>query len=96
MVSEIETIRLPDCSLHPTHMKKTTVLLALVLASTLAVEASAQSNYWSANNQNRAAITTDKAVARPAYPKEFKLFNLNTAPLRQQLFSIVGNIRARR
>jgi hypothetical protein len=28
-------------------------------------------------------------VARLSFPKEFKLFNLNTEPLRQQLFSIV-------
>ena len=48
-----------------------------------------QVNYWSANNENRNAIATDKAVARLSYPKEYKLFNLTIAPLRQQLFSIV-------
>src|SRR4030095_16118685 len=46
-------------------------------------------NYWSANNENRTAIPTDKAVARLSYPKEFKLFNLTAASLRQKLFSIV-------
>ena len=30
-------------------------------------------------------------MARPSYPKEFKLYNLNIEPLRQQLFSVVGN-----
>jgi hypothetical protein len=46
-------------------------------------------DYWTANNGNRSAIVTDKAVARLSYPKEFKLFNLNAAPLRQVLFSVV-------
>ena len=74
------------------NMKTTrTLLLALVLSSTLSFEASAQSNFWSVNTKNRAAILTDKAVARPSYPKEFKLYNLNIEPLRQQLFSTVGN-----
>ena len=79
-------------------MKTTrTLLLALVLASALSFEASAQSNFWSVNTESRAAIPTDKAVARPSYPKEFKLFNLNIEPLRQQLFSIVATtLRAQR
>ena len=72
-------------------MKTTSRLLALVLASTLAVTASAQSNYWSENNSNRGAIATHKAVARATYPTEFRLFNLDIAPLRTQLFSIVDN-----
>ena len=73
-------------------MKKTpTLLLALVLASTLSFEASAQSNFWSVNTQSHAAIRTDKAVARLSYPKQFKLYNLNIEPLRQQLFSVVDN-----
>ena len=73
-------------------MKTTrTLLLALFLACAVSFEASAQSNFWSANNQSRAAIPTDKAVARASYPKEFKLYNLNIQPLRQQLFSVVGN-----
>ena len=47
--------------------------------------------FWSANNESRSTITTDKAVARLTYPKAFKLFNLNTELLKQELFSIVGS-----
>jgi reprolysin-like metallo-peptidase family M12B/dockerin type I repeat protein len=68
-----------------------TLFLAVILASTLSFEASAASNFWSANTQSRAAIPADKAVARLSYPKDFKLYNLNIEPLRQQLFSVVGN-----
>jgi hypothetical protein len=32
-----------------------------------------------------------KTVARQTFPREFKLFDLNIEPLRQQLFSIVDN-----
>lgn len=66
-------------------------LLTVLIVSVFSLGASAQSNYWSATKQNRGAILTDKAVARAAYPKEFKLFNLNIDPLRQQLFSIADN-----
>lgn len=47
--------------------------------------------FWSANNESKANITTDKAVARLAYPKAFKLFNLNVESLRQALFSVAGS-----
>ena len=57
----------------------------------MSLTASAQQNSWSVNNESRNNIATDKAVARLSFPKEFKLFNLNIEPLRQQLFSIVGS-----
>jgi hypothetical protein len=69
-------------------MRKVPVL-ALILVMVTTVSFSQVGNYWSANNENRTAIPTDKAVARLTYPKEFKLFNLNAAPLRQALFSVV-------
>jgi len=65
------------------------VLLAILVAGTISFNASAQDDYWSTRT-DRSGITTDKAVARISYPKNFKLFTLNIAPLRQQLFSIVG------
>ncbi len=68
-------------------MRKVPVLTLLaVMITTIAFS---QVDYWSANTESRSAIATDKAVARLTYPKEFKLFNLNAAPLRQVLFSIV-------
>ena len=67
-------------------MRKVSVLTLLsVMITTVALS----QDYWSSNNGNRSEIVTDKAVARLSYPKEFKLFNLNAAPLRQALFSIV-------
>ncbi len=75
-------------------MKKT-LLLTLVLVM-IAVSGFSQSDkFWSANTDNKANITTDKAVARLAYPKEFKLFNLNTESLRQELFSVIGSNETR-
>ena len=46
--------------------------------------------FWSSHN-DVGRIVTDKAVARLSFPKEFKLFNLNIDPLRQDLFSVVDN-----
>ena len=67
------------------------LLLTIFIVSTMSLTASAQQNSWSVNNESRNNIATDKAVARQSFPKEFKLFNLNIEPLRQQLFSIVGS-----
>ena len=67
------------------------LLLTIFTVSTMSLTASAQQNSWSVNNESRNNIATDKAVARLSFPKEFKLFNLNIEPLRQQLFSIVGS-----
>ncbi len=65
------------------------LLVALVLTSFSTLAFSQGDRFWSTNNGDRNSIPTDKAVARLTYPKEFKLFNLNLAPLRQELFSIV-------
>lgn len=51
--------------------------------------ASAQQVVWSPNDQNPTDIVKDKAVARASFPVDFKLFNLNIEPLRQQLFSVI-------
>ena len=46
-------------------------------------------NHWSAHSDN-ARITLDKAVTRTSFPKQFKLFDLNTGPFRAELFAVVG------
>ena len=73
-------------------MKATPKLfLTFLFLAAATFEASAQVNSWSVNNQSPTTIATDKAVARLSFPTEFKLFNLSLEPLRQQLFSIVGD-----
>ncbi|HEY8895727.1 MAG TPA: zinc-dependent metalloprotease family protein, partial [Niastella sp.] len=47
-------------------------------------------DYWQPHTSN-ARITTDKAVARLAFPTDFKLFDLNFTPLRNEAFKTVGN-----
>ncbi len=69
-------------------MKK---LLLFVLSFSFVYAVTAQEkNYWSSHN-DAGRITTDKAVARLSFPKEFKLFDLNLAPLRQELFTVADN-----
>jgi hypothetical protein len=64
------------------------LLLTLLSGMATMVAFSQADKFWFANSENKAAIPTDKAVARMTYPKEFKLFNLNDAPFRQELFSV--------
>jgi hypothetical protein len=65
------------------------LLVAIVAFSTLA--ATAQQKIWSVNTDNRMTIITDKAVERQSFPVDFKLFDLNIDPIRQQLFSVVDH-----
>jgi hypothetical protein len=70
-------------------MKKI-VLLTLTLGLIATSGFSQTDKFWSANNESPAAIKTDKAVLRLSFPKAFKLFNLNAAALRQELFTVTG------
>jgi len=70
-------------------MKKA-LLLTLFFALIVTFGFSQTDKFWSANSDVRSSIITDKGVARLSFPKEFKLFNLNTESLRKELFSIVG------
>ncbi len=66
------------------------LLLVLLSLACINVLMAQQKNVWKAHT-DLARITTDKAVARLSYPKEFKLFDLDIEPLRQDLFAVAGN-----
>jgi hypothetical protein len=69
-------------------MKK---LLMVFVSCTFLTTIMAQKNkFWSVY-RGKEKISTDKSIARKTFPKEFKLFNLNSIELRQELFSIVDN-----
>ncbi|MEO6490311.1 MAG: reprolysin-like metallopeptidase, partial [Ferruginibacter sp.] len=70
-------------------MKKN-LLLTVLFAIFTALGFSQSGKYWSLHNGTSGTIVTDKAVARHSFPKEFKIFDLSIAPLRQQLFSIIN------
>jgi hypothetical protein len=75
-------------------MKK--ILTALLLTSGVfaSLNTSAQENAWSSYD-GFSKFTTDKAVARQSFPKEFKLFNLDLAPLKQKLSSAINSTQNR-
>lgn len=80
-----------------TWKRKLAVLLVAIMAVVITVStltATAQHEVWTANSENRADIIKYKAVTRASFPDEFKLFNLNIEPLREQLFSIVDGRQA--
>jgi subtilisin-like proprotein convertase family protein len=76
-------------------MKKNLLLTLITLLIT--TSGFSQSNrFWTSHNSNDRSIIKDKSVARLSFPKEFKLFDLNEAPLKQELFSIVGSQATKR
>ncbi len=68
-------------------MRRILLFTTLLLCTTVMF---AQDDYWSSHT-SADKITTDKTVARLSFPKEFKLFDLNMIPLRNELFKVVGN-----
>jgi len=67
------------------------LLLTLLLALIATLGFSQSDKFWSVNKENKAGIVTDKAVARVTYPKEFRLYNLNSQTLRTALFAVTGS-----
>ncbi|MBP6430754.1 MAG: zinc-dependent metalloprotease [Ferruginibacter sp.] len=65
------------------------VLLTTMLVLVSFLGFSQTDNFWSVSKENRNSIVTDKAVARLAFPKEFKLFSISNNAIKQQLFTIV-------
>ena len=72
-------------------MKK--LLLALLSFMFLHV-VMAQKNAWTLHT-NVGKINTDKTVARQSFPANFKLFKLNIAPFKQELFTVAGKQASR-
>lgn len=71
-------------------MKKA-LLLSFSFALFVAFGFSQTGKYWTANLENRSAIIKNKAVARLTFPTEFKLYHLNLASIKQQLYKVVDN-----
>ena len=75
-------------------MKKWLLLSAVSLL--LSVMGFSQTDkFWSADNESKTNMATDKAALRQAYPKAFKLFRLNFEDFEQQLFSVVDKKSSR-
>lgn len=69
--------------------------LVLFLFMTVATLAATAQTYWS-SHESADRVTTDKSVARVSFPKDFKLYDLDLRPLKQQLFTVVDASAARR
>ncbi|HEX6428597.1 MAG TPA: zinc-dependent metalloprotease family protein [Niastella sp.] len=67
-------------------MRKVVLFATALLCSTMLLA----QDYWRPHTDG-ARIATDKAIARLAFPTDFKLFDLNFTPLRNDVFRTVGN-----
>ena len=73
-------------------MKKQ-LLLAVAFAFVFFQTQAQNGNFWTAHNSDSSKIITDQAVSRVSFPKAFKLYDLNIAPLRQTLFSVLTDLK---
>jgi len=69
-------------------MKTTLFSIALVLFFSPSFS---QKRYWSSHKGDATGIIKDRSVERVAFPKSYKLFDLDLAALRQDLFTVVDN-----
>lgn len=76
------------------HRSKIFILVTALVALPLATWA--QETTWSLLNELPRGVVRDKTVERRSFPTEFKLFYLNSQPLRQSLFLIVDSRSAAR
>lgn len=67
-------------------MRKSLLFATALLCSTM----SFAQDYWRPHT-DAARIITDKAVARLAFPADFKLFDLDFTPFRNEVFRTAGN-----
>ncbi len=67
------------------------LFLTILMVVGISFTASAQENIWSVNNDSPDTLIKGQGVARASFPREFKLFDLNIEPFRQQVFSIVDS-----
>ncbi len=73
-------------------MKKTLLCaLSFVLMGALSAQ---QKNYWSAHT-SAARMVADKAVSRTSFPKTFKLFDINAAPFKKELYDVTAKKAAK-
>jgi hypothetical protein len=70
-------------------MRKFLLFATALLCSTIVLA----QDYWRPHT-DAARIITDKAVARLAFPTDFKLFDLDLTPLRNEVFKTVANASA--
>jgi subtilisin-like proprotein convertase family protein len=82
--------RIFKLKLKPQTMNKQLLLIFAAVLVFFNVH-SQNKSYWTAHNQNSDKIITDKAVARDNFPKQFKLYDLNSNSLRQELFTLLDN-----
>ena len=68
---------------------KLSFALIFMMSTSLTIFAQ-QKNAWSAHT-SLTKITTDKGVARLSFPTQFKLYDLNTELMQQELFKVVNN-----
>src|SRR4051812_35159014 len=69
-------------------MKK--LLCTLLLGSITVAAISQTDRFWSASDESRGKVATDKAVARQSYPTAFKLFSLNFDAFKNEALSITN------
>ena len=64
------------------------LLLITMLFVLLTTTGMSQENYWQPYTSAKSQLIPEKAVGRLAYPKEYKLYDLDISPLKFQLLAI--------
>ncbi len=82
------------CCTPETHsMRK--MLFGVLATLSLQFASAQQNNFWTSRDAGVVQITANRAAQRASFPANYKLFDLNMTPFRQEMMSVAGTARTK-
>jgi hypothetical protein len=71
------------------------MLFGLLATLSLQFASAQQNNFWTSRDAGVVQITANRAAQRASFPANYKLFDLNMTPFRQEMMSVAGTARTK-
>jgi hypothetical protein len=69
------------------------ILFALLASLSVVTTSAQQNNFWTSHGAGIAQVSVAKNTQRASFPADYKLFDLNMTPFRQEMMSVTRNTR---
>lgn len=70
------------------------ILFALLASLSVFTTSAQQNNFWSSHGASIAQVSVARNAQRASFPADYKLFDLNMTPFRQEMMSVTRNTKA--
>jgi hypothetical protein len=71
------------------------MLFGVLATLSLQFASAQQNNFWTSRDAGVVQITANRAAQRASFPANYKLFDLNMTPFRQEMMSVAGTARTK-